>query len=455
MIIAAGNRKIKVGRGPILLMTSVGVTAAMLALSGLGAVSTMLVIGAMYPLVWLASKPLSRFIARIAYSIRWKFEFAIAAISALFLVVSLVNYGAMESMHSGVHEIKEMMGAPGSPGNASPSERRTSFLQAMQDLEDKQHGFLFRVTPIMGSAGVLIAAALGAAMAWSVIVPVRRMGESMAKIGSGDFTRPVEVDNQDELGDLAHQINDMASELARLQVATLEQERSRALRERMTHVVMAEEEERRRISRELHDGLGPSLAAIGNRVRAARHTLSTDPEGSERQLDEIADSVKGHIQEIRGLIYDLRPLALDQLGLKGAVQQMVDRLGEDAGIEAAFTGSQDTAATPLTEVTVFRVAQECLTNVQDHSAASEVAVQLNVGADGVRLRVEDNGQGFDPTGVSPVGTDKGLGLFSMRERAEALGGTFSLQSSPGEGCVAVLSLPLVEVTVGASPGPTS
>ena len=213
MIIVAMNRRIKLGRGLILLAISGGVTAFMLSLSGLGALSMVIVLGAMYPVVWLASKPLSRFIARIGFSMRYKFEFAVAATSALFLVVSLVNYGAMGFMRNEVHDIKDMLGSPASHQTGPQTRTASSVREALADLENKQHGFLFRITPILGTMGVLIAAAVGAAMAWSVIEPVRRMGDSMGRIGSGDFAKPLEVDNRDELGDLAGQINDTAQEL--------------------------------------------------------------------------------------------------------------------------------------------------------------------------------------------------------------------------------------------------
>ena len=109
-----------------------------------------------------------------------------------------------------------------------------------------------------------------------------------------------------------------------------------ALQERITQVTLAQEEERRRISRELHDGLGPSLAAIGNRIRACKENVRSDSERAERELEEIADGVSGHIQEIRELIHDLRPLALDQLGLVGAVSQLIETFGHEAEISATL-----------------------------------------------------------------------------------------------------------------------
>ena len=146
---------------------------------------------------------------------------------------------------------------------------------------------------------------------------------------------------------------------------------------------------------------------------------------------------------------------MDQLGLEGALRQQLERFGKDAGVQASFSGPDGIALPSLAEVTVFRVVQECLTNVQDHSGASRVDVELKTTETGLEVRVEDDGRGFDPDNVSPAADGKGLGLFGMRERAEALGGNFSLQSSPGKGCVAVLHIPQAEVAVGAGPSPVS
>ena len=175
---------------------------------GSGFIIVLLVVG--YLLLRYATIPLARFIARTRSSIQWKFEIAIAIVGAMFLAGSLFSFGAMESMHSGLHDIEDI----------GPLASFTEVLQAVDDLENENHGILFSLTIHLGVMAVALSALLGAAMAWTVIAPVRRMEETMRRIGSGDFSHLAEVENDDELGDLALQVNNTARELARLQEIT-------------------------------------------------------------------------------------------------------------------------------------------------------------------------------------------------------------------------------------------
>ncbi len=111
--------------------------------------------------------------------------------------------------------------------------------------------------------------------------------------------------------------------------------------------------------------------------------------------------------------------------------------------------SGDVALNPLAEVTVFRMIQECLTNVQKHANASHMEVSLQVMSESLEVKVKDSGQGFDPHAVASIPTWLGLGLRSMQERAEELGGSLSVKSSPGSGCQIVLNIPSKEAEVGA------
>ena len=404
-----------------------------------------------YGAIRMTIGPLSRFIARIHQSIRWKIVAAISLMGLLFFLVAVINFQAMNYMHEELHQIQDL-----------EQSRPADVIPAINQLEDTQHGFLFSMAPFLSVLGALLALALGTAIAVSVIDPVRRMSQTMRRIASGDFSQPVQVHNRDELGELADRINQTAQELATLQEATLADERARALRERITQVTAAQEEERRRISRELHDGLGPSLAAIVNRLRACQQSLRTDPESSSAEIEDIAASLKGHIQDIRHLIHDLRPLVVDQLGLTGALRQQLERFSVETGIQGLSLISPPAALEPFVEVTVFRVVQECLSNVQKHASASEVELRLHETAGGLEATVRDNGRGFDTRGVGSAGIGDGVGLTSMRERAELIGGRINVLSSPGRGCEVTLFVPLrqeetrpPEARVGAHPSPVS
>ena len=270
-----------------------------------GFIIILVLVGLGYLGLRFAIGPLSRFIGGIGVSIRWKVLVVIGAMAILFFVVSVINIEAMGHMHNELHEIRES-------GRFQPQQ----VLSAVIELEETQHGLFFSMTPLLGLLVAPLVLGLGIGIAWSVLDPLRRMGQAMNRIASGNFSEPLRVHNKDELGELANRINQTTQELAKLQEATLAEERARALKERVAQVTLAQEEERRRISRELHDDLGPSLAAMGNRLRGSRNMVDTDPQLAKTELDEIATSLRGHVQDIRALIHGLRPPALDQLAAR-------------------------------------------------------------------------------------------------------------------------------------------
>ncbi|MGH2354466.1 MAG: ATP-binding protein, partial [Chloroflexota bacterium] len=344
---------------------------------------------------------------------------------------------AMGAMHDIVHRTIDLL--------ESQSAGSSTARDAIRAVEAIQHGPLYELSPVFGLVAALVAGGLGLAMARSVVEPVQRMGEAMRRLAAGDFSQSLRVDNRDELGELAERINATARDLARLQEAALAEERARALRERVAQITLTQEEERRRIARELHDGLGPSLAALGNRLRVACNVLHADPQRAEREMGDVAQRLKGHVQEIRQLIYDLRPLALDQLGLAAALRQHVERFSQETGIPASFAAAGDTSLNPLADVTVFRIVQECLSNVQQHAGATRVEVCLEGTARGLTVTVADDGRGFRPDGGAAPTAGRGLGLVSMRERADLVGGTLTVESTPGAGCRVVLHVPATPV----------
>jgi signal transduction histidine kinase len=410
------------------------------------ALATVIFLAVAYVMIRLVATRLARVIARIGLSIRWKIVVILGLMAVLFIAVVAINIEAMSHMHDDLHKIQDYR-----------LTQPARIIPAINDLEQKQHGFLFSFAPMLAVLGALITVVLGAAIAISVIEPLQNMKLAMRRIAAGDFSQPLAVANRDELGELADHINSTAQDLARLREATLADERARALRERIVQVTAAQEEERRRISRELHDGLGPSLAATANRLRACQELVRADADAAERELDEMSRILKGHIGDIRQLINGLRPLTVDQLGLVGAVRQHVKQFASETGI-ASLALISPVSLDSLTEVTVFRILQETLINVQRHAGAEQVEVRLSQTDTGIELAVRDDGRGFNP-GATGLGEHGGVGLVAMRERAELVQGRLHIRSSPGHGCEIRLVIPLepqqlrTEAQRGGHPSP--
>jgi signal transduction histidine kinase len=219
----------------------------------------------------------------------------------------------------------------------------------------------------------------------------------------------------------------------------------RARQERwVSEVIRAQEAERRRISRELHDQAGQLLTALLVRLRSLEQASGIRDEQLRDVLD-LRELVRQLMDELHRLAVELRPAAIDQLGLVGALEGYVREFGARTGIVAKFERSSADAAldaTPDVEIAVYRVVQEALTNVARHAEASEVDVLVGRRDGSLVAVIEDNGRGFDVEAQAAEGHRQKLGLFGMRERAELLGGRLSVESAPGAGTTVVLEIPL-------------
>ncbi len=232
-------------------------------------------------------------------------------------------------------------------------------------------------------------------------------------------------------------------------------EQSRALTERLTQqVISAQEEERRRIARELHDETAQSLATLviyAETLRAADlHGATPALRASIERIRTVADHT---LLGVRNIIADLRPSLLDDLGLDAAIRWQAQERLEPAGIRADVqVRGAGRRLPPALETALYRVVQEAVTNVIKHAAASYVEIDLDLSLPGqVTARVEDNGQGFDPDRrVSASNGGLGVGLFGMQERINLFGGTLTIDSSPGEGTELRVVLPLPD---GVDPAP--
>jgi signal transduction histidine kinase len=241
------------------------------------------------------------------------------------------------------------------------------------------------------------------------------------------------------LEDLAHQIGAsahaalMTDEALRLS-ADLQRSRER--------LVEAREEERRRLRRDLHDGLGPQLSSQALTIDAVRRLMRQDPDAAEELLLDLKADAQDAVTDIRRLVYGLRPPALDDLGLLGALRESAAQYspkGLSVSVEAPERLPPLSAAV---EVAAYRIAQEALTNVVRHAEASTCTVSLAIDeASVLRLEVRDDGRGIpDQQENSSVRT--GVGLTSMRERASELGGSFLVEPLPEGGTRVCARLPL-------------
>jgi signal transduction histidine kinase len=200
-----------------------------------------------------------------------------------------------------------------------------------------------------------------------------------------------------------------------------------ALQASRVSLVTAREEERRRLRRDLHDGLGPTLAGVTLGLHAAQTRLTGDPTGTQQLLADLEAQIEGAVADIRRLVYGLRPPALDEFGLLRAIERHAARLDESGGLVVTVEGPPEGlgALPAAVEVAAYRIATEALTNVARHSGASMCAVRIRRGAR-LEFEIADNGVGMDRSCM-------GVGTAAMRERAAELGGDVQIGRNGGAG----------------------
>ncbi len=268
--------------------------------------------------------------------------------------------------------------------------------------------------------------------------PIGHLVETAKAVGDGDLTKRVPLwEGRDELRELGSAFNEMIDRLERAHDA-----RSSLLKK----LIRAQEEERRRIARELHDETSQSLTSLAIGLKMVEDSKSL-AEVRER-VTELRALVGTVLDEIHDLSLALRPSALDDLGLKAAVERFALECARKTGIKIDFQsfGIDGLRLSPEIEITIYRVIQEALTNVLRHAQASEVSVILERKNGVLTAIVEDNGVGFDVEAVlsSPLFKEKRLGLHGMSERVNLIGGDLTIESAPGRGTTIYVHIGLRE-----------
>jgi two-component system sensor histidine kinase UhpB len=245
--------------------------------------------------------------------------------------------------------------------------------------------------------------------------------EAIDPAAPGELELPGDTQEAEELVRLAASFRRM--------LVRIEDERRRSGR----LVLRAQEEERRRLARDLHDEVNQALTAILLRLQALSQAAPPD---LEDELTELKRLVNQAMSELLQLARQLRPTALDDHGLLPAMASQIRRFAAQTGIKTDLNATGKSSLAPDEEIAVYRIAQEALANIARHAGAKKVEVDLRTGSDGVELTVRDDGRGFEPD--EPA---NGLGLGGMAERARLVGGELTIESRPGAGTELSLRVP--------------
>lgn len=230
----------------------------------------------------------------------------------------------------------------------------------------------------------------------------------------GDFSTFIQERSEDEIGQLSRSLNRMAEQLQNLLHSRQE---------------LAAMEERNRLARDLHDGVKQQVFATAMQIGAARAMIEQDSRAADKHLDEAEQLSRQAQKELTAIIRELQPATLESKGLAPAIKELVEDWSRLNQIKVEATISIEGRLPKETEQTIFRVIQEALSNIAKHSQATQAEVALSLDRDLATLTIADNGRGFDVHAVE----GKGIGLGSMRERVELLGGDFKVESHPGGG----------------------
>ncbi|MDP3062666.1 MAG: HAMP domain-containing protein [Chloroflexota bacterium] len=294
---------------------------------------------------------------------------------------------------------------------------------------------LIIVVACVVAAGTLVAFGI----AYFTTRPLRHLSAAIRSVSAGDFSKRVAVERRDEVGQLQAAFNTMALEL---------EVRERARRKLLERSMKSQEEERKRVARELHDGVAQQLTAIRLGIEATERAIPEDGVPMlelRRGVVSTRAAVDTCLTEARRLMADLRPALLDHMGLKQAILSYAEDQLVPTGsqVECDLSGVRESLP-PHVEIAVFRILQEAIGNAARHSGATQITVRISAGDRYATGSVTDNGKGFQQgDGRAAGGLDGGhLGIVGMRERASLLGGALTVTSREGLGTEVTFAIPI-------------
>ncbi|MCL4394920.1 MAG: sensor histidine kinase [Chloroflexi bacterium] len=294
------------------------------------------------------------------------------------------------------------------------------------------------------TVGILLSLLINSYILQSALQPMHVLQRTVEEIDRGDAAvrAPVDEIGDPQLKRLAQALNTM---LERLAAHTRMIEANQVqLRSLSGQVLSAQEDERKRIARELHDDTSGSLARVLLNIEMCEEALPADADSVRGKMQDTRVIVEQTLDNVRQMIFGLRPALLDDLGLAAAVRWYAKSSLEPAGIQVQFDASSNLGrAAPTIETALFRIAQEAMTNVVRHASARHVRVQLTREETNVVLLVQDDGTGFQAEGPEvTASTPQHWGLFGVAERVQLLGGTLNVDSGIGRGTLLRVQVPL-------------
>ncbi len=298
---------------------------------------------------------------------------------------------------------------------------------------------------VVSGVAFVIGIALSIVIARSIRHQVQRLNDAAQKVAAGDFETVVAVESEDEIGNLARSFNQMTKN-----IRTLLQEKTDLLLEiehqKKTSIRMmnaAQEQEQQRIAKDLHDGLGPLLSVVKLRLMALQNSLmqptplqTEDIEASQRLLDTI-------VREVRSIAHNMMPGSLETLGLAAALDDLVRSVMQTNDIRLLLhVHNLHERLEASVEISLYRIAQELITNTLKHAAAAQMTIQLVRHENSCVLMAEDNGCGFFVEVSETAEEQHGMGLSNIHSRTDALGGIVHLDSTPGRGTTVTIEIPI-------------
>lgn len=283
---------------------------------------------------------------------------------------------------------------------------------------------------VLGLIAVAIIVSLGVQR---VTDPIQNLVTQTRQVAAGDYDAKVTLSRIKEIKELGMAFNEMVEQIRRYRAG---------VRQYVADITRTQEEERKRIARELHDDTVQSLIAINQRLELTKASLD-NPADARTRLNEVKTMVTGAIASVRQFSRDLRPLTLEDLGLAAAMKYLVNQLAQSEGIDVHLKVEGETEALPADmEVAIYRILQEALNNVKKHAHATEVKVLAAFTPEYITLTVHDNGQGFEvPDAITDFASSGNFGMMGLYERAQLFGGQVVIESQPNQGTTINLIIP--------------